>query len=98
MQRQAVRLLITEPPMVATGLEKAVAMNSGMVVRAERTGIVSFVDDERIKVDERESVLRKFTGLNEHTCLNQKPGVHVGDKVKAGQLVAHRAGTHHTES
>src|SRR5688572_18213160 len=50
MQRQAVPLLITEPPVVATGLERAVAMNSGMVVRAEKSGTVTYVDSERIKV------------------------------------------------
>jgi DNA-directed RNA polymerase subunit beta len=93
MQRQAVPLLVTEPPIVATGLEKEVARNSGMVVRAERAGTVTFVDATRIRVDEREYVLRKFTGLNEHTCLNQKPLVWVGDKVKGGQVLADGAAT-----
>src|SRR5207248_9128398 len=93
MQRQAVPLLLTEPPIVATGLEKAVAMNSGMVVRAEKAGTVTFVDAERIRVDEREYVLRKLTGLNEHSCLTQKPVVHIGQKVKAGQLLADGAAT-----
>src|SRR5262245_34147846 len=77
MQRQAVPLLVTEPPLVATGLEREVAHNSGMVVRAERGGHVTYVDAQRIKIDEREYPLRKFTGLNEHTCLNQKPIVKV---------------------
>jgi DNA-directed RNA polymerase subunit beta len=93
MQRQAVPLLVTEPPLVATGLEVAVATNSGMVVRAERDGVVTYVDAERIKVDEREYVLRKFVGLNEHTCLNQKPIVRVGQKVKRGQVIADGAAT-----
>src|SRR5262249_57581040 len=78
MQRQAVPLLVTEPPIVATGLEKDVAYNSGMVVKAEKGGTVSYVDAQRIRVDEREYVLRKFTGLNEHPCLNQKPVVRMG--------------------
>src|SRR5262249_48855773 len=69
MQRQAVPLLVTEPPIVATGLEKDVAFNSGMVVRGERAGTVTYVDAERIRVDEREYALRKFVGLNERTCL-----------------------------
>src|SRR5438874_669372 len=94
MQRQAVPLLVSEPPVVATGLEKDVAMNSGMVVRAEKAGTITYVDAERIKVDEREYVLRKFTGLNEHTCLNQKPVAKIGPKVKAGQLLADGAATH----
>jgi DNA-directed RNA polymerase subunit beta len=97
MQRQAVPLLVTEPPIVATGLEKDVAYNSGMVVKAEKAGTVTYVDAQRIKVDEREYVLRKFVGLNEHTCLNQKPIVRVGQKVKAGQVLADGAATHQGE-
>src|SRR5581483_7941312 len=84
---------VTEPPIVSTGLERAVAMNSGMVVRAEKAGTVTYVDAERIKVDEREYVMRKYTGLNEHTCLNQKPVIKVGQKVKAGELLADGAAT-----
>ena len=84
MQRQAVPLLITEPPIVATGLEKDVAMNSGMVVRAEKSGPVTYVDAERIKIDDREYKLRKFVGLNERTCLNQKPIVRVGQQRQEG--------------
>jgi DNA-directed RNA polymerase subunit beta len=93
MQRQAVPLLITEPPIVATGLEKDVAVNSGMVVRAEKSGAVTYVDAERIKIDEREYRLRKFTGLNERTCLNQKPIVKLGQRVKKGQVIADGAAT-----
>jgi DNA-directed RNA polymerase subunit beta len=97
MQRQAVPLLITEPPIVATGLEKDVAHNSGMVVKAEKAGTVTYVDAERIKVDEREYVMRKFVGLNERTCLNQKPIIKMGQKVKKGQVIADGAATHHGE-
>jgi DNA-directed RNA polymerase subunit beta len=97
MQRQAVPLLITEPPIVATGLEKDVAVNSGMVVRAEKGGAVTFVDAERIKIDEREYRLRKFTGLNERTCLNQKPIVKMGQRVKKGQVIADGAATREGE-
>src|SRR5207244_1591507 len=53
MQRQAVPLLITEPPLVSTGLEKEVAKNSGMVIKSEKAGAITYVDAERIKVDER---------------------------------------------
>ncbi|NBO92935.1 MAG: DNA-directed RNA polymerase subunit beta [Planctomycetia bacterium] len=97
MQRQAVPLLIPEPPVVSTGLEKAVAGNSGMVTRAERAGTVTYVDSSRIRVDEREYSLRKFVGLNEHTCQNQKPIVKVGDKVKKGQVMADGAATRNGE-
>jgi DNA-directed RNA polymerase subunit beta len=83
MQRQAVPLLVTEPPIVSTGLEKEVARHSGMLLRATEDGTISYVDAERIKIEEkdkiiREYVLRKFHGLNERTCLNQKPIVTVG--------------------
>jgi DNA-directed RNA polymerase subunit beta len=97
MQRQAVPLLVTEPPIVATGLEKDVAYNSGMVIKAEKSGTVSYVDSLRIRIDEHEYVLRKFTGLNEHTCLNQKPIVRVGQKVKKGQVIADGAATRNGE-
>ncbi|MGL4550989.1 MAG: DNA-directed RNA polymerase subunit beta, partial [Gemmataceae bacterium] len=97
MQRQAVPLLIPEPPVVATGLEKGVASNSGMVVRAERPGTVTYVDSSRIRVDEREYTMRKFVGLNEHTCQNQKPIVRPGDKVKKGQVLADGAATRNGE-
>ncbi|RIK68568.1 MAG: DNA-directed RNA polymerase subunit beta [Planctomycetota bacterium] len=89
MQRQAVPLLITEPPVVATGMEKIVAANSGMVIRAERDGTVTFVDASRIVLDNTDEYpLRKFQGLNERTCLNQTPLVKIGDKVKKGQIIA----------
>jgi DNA-directed RNA polymerase subunit beta len=97
MQRQAVPLLITEPALVATGLENDVAKNSGMVVKADKAGTITYVDAERIKVDEREYVLRKFVGLNERTCLNQKPIVKLGQKVKKGQIIADGAATHQGE-
>lgn len=97
MQRQAVPLLITEPPLVSTGLEKDVAINSGMVIRAERDGVVTHVDAVGIKIDEREYSLRKFVGLNERTCLNQKPIVKLGQKVKKGQVIADGAATQQGE-
>ena len=97
MQRQAVPLLITEPPIVATGLEKDVATNSGMVVRAEKAGLITFVDATHIKVDDRDYPLRKFVGLNERTCLNQKPIVRVGQRVKKAQVIADGAATYNGE-
>ncbi len=89
MQRQAVPLLRVEPPVVATGMEKPVAVNSGMVVRARTTGKVTFVDAARIVIDDTdEYVLRKFQGLNERTCMNQKPLVRLGQRVKKGDIIA----------
>ena len=98
MQRQAVPLLIAEPPIVATGLERAVAMNSGMIVKAQQDGTVTYVDSSRIVLDNNESYkLRKYVGLNERTCLNQKPVVAVGQKVKKGDILADGASTFHGE-
>jgi DNA-directed RNA polymerase subunit beta len=97
MQRQAVPLLITEPPLVSTGLEKEVALHSGMVIRAEKDGAVTFVDAQRITIDDRDYPLRKFVGLNERTCLNQKPIVKVGQKVKKGTIIADGAATRQGE-
>ena len=89
MQRQAVPLLRVAPPIVATGMEKAVAENSGMVVRAEQDGEVTYVDADRIIINGTdEYVLRKFEGLNERTCLNQKVIVKKGQQVKKGEVIA----------
>jgi len=89
MQRQAVPLIITQPPCVATGLEKEVPKYSGMVVRAKNAGTVTYVDALRIVIDNADEYeLRKFSGLNERTCQNQKPIVKLGQKVKKNQIIA----------
>ena len=93
MQRQAVPLLIAEPPLVGTGLEKAVAENSGMVIRSERAGKVTYVDADVVEVDGKRYPMRKFTGLNERTCLNQKPTVKLDQRVKKGELLCDSAAT-----
>ncbi len=89
MQRQAVPLLRTDPPVVGTGMEKSVAQNSGMLVRADRAGVVTSVDATRILIDNADEYpLRKYHGLNERTCLNQRPIVKKGQRVKRGQIIA----------
>jgi DNA-directed RNA polymerase subunit beta len=93
MQRQAVPLLRTEPPLVSTGMEKPVAETSGMVIVAEEDGVVEYVDGSRIAIEGRDYRLRKFVRLNERTCLNQRPIVSVGQKVKKGQVIADGAAT-----
>lgn len=94
MQRQAVPLLQTEAPIIATGMEKIVAQNSSMVIRARKDGVVTYVDAMRIVIDEADEYeLRKFQGLNERTCLNQKPMVVPGQKVKKGQIITEGAAT-----
>jgi len=94
MQRQAVPLIITEPAFVATGMEKEVPKHSGMVVRARNSGTVTYVDAMKIVVDNADDYdLRKFVGLNERTCQNQKPIVGLGEKVKKDQIIADGAAT-----
>ncbi|MBL9118737.1 MAG: DNA-directed RNA polymerase subunit beta [Phycisphaerae bacterium] len=94
MQRQAVPLVKVEAPCVATGMERIVGGHSGMIIKAKRGGTVTFVDAERIIIDNAdEYVLRKFVGLNERTCQNQKSIVKLHQKVKAGEIIADGAST-----
>jgi len=98
MQRQAVPLIKVEPPLIATGMEQDVGRNSGMVIKARNAGTVTFADSERVIVDNSdEYVLRKFVGLNERTCLNQKTRVEPGQKVKKGDVLADGASTREGE-
>ena len=97
MQRQAVPLLITEPPLVATGLEVAAARNSSMPVHARNKGTVTYVDARRIEIDGDVYPMRKFVGLNERTCQNQKPIIAPGAKVEKGQIIADGAATYNGE-
>ncbi|MEI6037149.1 MAG: DNA-directed RNA polymerase subunit beta, partial [Planctomycetota bacterium] len=104
MQRQAVPLLITEPPIVATGMERDVAVNSGLIVRAARKGVVGYLDAERIEINVSGGSggtdiykMRKFVGLNERTCQNQKPIVSLGQKVEKGDVLADGAATYKGE-
>ena len=68
-----------------------------MLVRARSKGTVTYVDAQRIEIDGDVYPLRKFVGLNERTCQNQKPIVAVGDKVKKGQIIADGAATYKGE-
>jgi len=96
MQRQAVPLMETEAPLVGTGMEEAIGRYSSMVVRARRTGTVTAVDSLHVVIDHTDEYrLEKFVGLNERTCLNQMPVVRLGEKVKAGQIIADGGGTDH---
>ena len=97
MQRQAVPLLVSEPPIVATGMERDVAQNSGMILRARRKGTVTYVDSTRIEIGSEVYNLRKFVGLNERTCQNQKPIVSMGQKVEKGEGIADGAATYKGE-
>ena len=111
MQRQAVPLIRGEAPLVGTGMERVTARDSGAVVICKREGIVDQVDSERIivRVESDHSgvlsrevgadiyTLIKFKRSNQNTCINQKPLVRVGDRVKQGQVLADGPCTEHGE-
>ena len=97
MQRQAVPLLIAEPPTVGTGMEKVVAANSNLPVYAKAAGTVDYVDATTIIVDGEDYDLTKFRGLNDRTTQNHRPVVSEGDEVSAGQLLADGASTKNGE-
>lgn len=94
MQRQAVPLLVAEPPIVGTGMERQVAENSSMIIKAHKAGKVSYVDSTMIKIGNDEYPLKKYVGLNERTCQNQKPLIKPGDSVEKGQIIADGAATY----
>ena len=105
MQRQAVPCLRAEKPLVGTGLERTVAVDSGTAVQARRGGLVDYVDAARIVVrvnDDETSAgevgvdiynLVKYQRSNQNTNINQRPLVHVGDKIAKGDVVADGAST-----
>ncbi len=93
MQRQAVPLLITDSPLVGTGMEKYVARDSGAVVISKQKGTVKYVSADEIIVDDINYKLNKFERSNAGTCLNQRPLVKKGDKVKKGDPLADGAAT-----
>jgi DNA-directed RNA polymerase subunit beta len=103
MQRQSVPLLVSEAPLVGTGMEGVTARDSGAVILAKRNGVIDSVDSERIivRVDGEHNQtqlsrevgsdiyqLTKFKRSNQNTCINQKPIVREGDRVLKGQVLA----------
>jgi DNA-directed RNA polymerase subunit beta len=97
MQRQAVPLMITEAPIVGTGMEGKVAYDSGAVVAAEEGGRVNAVDSGSVTVGKRTYFLKKFVRTNADTCLNQRPIVKLGEHVEKGQVIADGMSTKHGE-
>ena len=98
MQRQSVPLLITQRPVVGTGMEKRAARDSGMVVISDCDGVVERVVGEEIIIRDIHNkphvhTLMKYVRSNQDTCINQKPLVHEGDKVKEGDVIADGAST-----
>ena len=99
MMRQAVPLLKPEAPLVGTGIESDVALDSGVTIVAKRDGVVDKIDGKRIVIKVTEETdfsksgvdiynLQKFKRSNQNTCINQRPLVRVGDKVKTGDIIA----------
>jgi len=93
MQRQAVPLLKTEAPVVATGIEYRAAYDSGVCVISEKAGVVRKVSADQIVIacDDgtlEEHKLIKFTRSNQSTCINQKPIVSAGERIEKGQVIA----------
>ncbi len=110
MQRQAVPLLRTEAPLVGTGMERKVAVDSGAVVVARQSGTVTQVSADMITVTPDDTddsdlfdtppdvyPLTKFKKSNQETCINQKPIVRTGARVEAGQVLADGPATNHGE-
>ncbi len=102
MQRQSVPLLLPQKPIVGTGLENQVVVDSGMAVVAFRAGVVTFVSSTKVIVRESRGYdttyeLQKYDRSNQDTCINNKPVVWVGEKVEAGQVIADGPGTNNGE-
>ena len=112
MMRQAVPLMRTDAPIVGTGLEPHVAKDSRTMINAEGDGVVTYVDSEKITIkynqspdekivsfddDTKNYYLTKFQKTNQRTCINNKPIVRVGDKVKKGQVLCEGYATQNGE-
>ena len=105
MQRQAVPLINCKAPLVGTGMEKVVAVDSRAAITVKRSGVVDQVDANRIVIrstdKDNEDVdiynLVKFAKSNQNTCINQRPIVKIGDKVSKGDVIADGSSTHFGE-
>ena len=102
MQRQAVPLLVTDSPIVGTGMEYKTAKDSGICVIAKNDGVVERISSDEIVIKtetgKRDKYkLIKYQRSNQSTCLNQRPIINLGDNVKAGQIIADGASTSNGE-
>src|SRR5699024_4831607 len=102
MQRQAVPLLKTESSIVATGIEAAIARDSGVIVRAKEAGVAVGVSSDLIKIREdsgfiTEYPLKKFERSNQGTCLNQRPIINTVDRVEKDEIIADGPSTNNGE-
>lgn len=106
MQRQAVPLVFPEPPRIGTGMERKTAYDSGVLIKAKRTGTVEYVDAARIVIrpdksgdpyDLDEYMLVKYQRTNQDTCFNHRPIVRKGEHVLKGQVIADGPATYQGE-
>ena len=102
MQRQAVPLLKTESPIVATGIEAAIARDSGVMVKAREAGTAIGVASDLIRIRRDDGIvdeykLKKFERSNQGTCLNQRPIINTGDRVEKGEIIADGPSTNNGE-
>ena len=102
MQRQSVPLLYPKPPIIGTGLEAQIAVESGMVTIAHRAGKVNYVSSDFIEIQSLRGIkihyyLKKYIPSNQDTCINQRPIVWPGEFVYAGQIIADGPGTNYGE-
>ncbi len=102
MQRQAVPLMITDSPMVGTGIEYKAAKDSGVMILAEENGVVETVEGDKVVIknelgQKRTYTLRKFKRTNGSTCINQRPIVKEGEVVKRGDVIADGPATQNGE-
>ena len=102
MQRQSVPLLLPQKPIVGTGLENQIALNSGMVINAQKTGIVQSVTANKIIILEESGRqcrydLQKYQRSNQETCINHRPIVWEGEKIQSGQMLTDGPGIINSE-
>jgi DNA-directed RNA polymerase subunit beta len=101
MQRQAVPIIRAESPVIGTGMEAQAAYDSGQVLIADRDGVIKSVTSRQIVIKdgkkEHTYPLTKFARSNQGTCINQRPLVSKGDKIKKGQVLADSSSTEHGE-
>jgi DNA-directed RNA polymerase subunit beta len=102
MQRQSVPLLLPQKPIVGTGLENQIALDSGMVINAQRAGIVESVTANKIVILEDSGRhykydLQKYQRSNQETCINHRPIVWEGEKIRSGQMLTDGPGIINSE-
>ena len=92
MQRQSVPLVFPQKPIVGTGLENQIAIDSGMTLNAKKSGVVSLVTANKIAIKDNDNQqiiykLQKYLRSNQQTCINQRPIVWKGERIKSGQIL-----------